>query len=507
MRVAPMGPNAVLVIVAPGEDVGSLWSALRLQAPMATEEVVAGAESVLVVSSGPIDPAEVTRISETTVAAADGPAPREHLLDVDYQGPDLLDVAAETGLTPGEVVARHVAAPYRVAFRGFSPGFPYLSGGDPALRVPRHSSPRRSVATGSVGLAAEWTGIYPRSTPGGWRIIGVTGATLFDPSAATPALLAPGDRVRFRAGPRRAIADAPSRATRPAVAKTDHLRVIDPGPFTTVQDQGRPGWAHLGVSRAGAADRRSAAYANSLVGNEPGAAVLEATLGGPLLRLGSDRVLAVTGARAELTVDGLPARQDAALALRAGCEIRLGRFRVGTRAYIAVQGGLDVEPVLGSRSTDTLSGLGPAVVGEGDVLPLGAATSPPPRAHRPPPGGALSPAGSVVVHFHPGPAYGIGAEIAEELATADFLVGSSSDRTGVRLEGTRPLVSATGTGELPSHGVVAGAVQVPPSGFPIVLMRNHPTTGGYPVAAIVDQAGVDLLAQCRPGTLVRFRPA
>lgn len=502
----------MLVVPDPGTDVRAVWSAIRANPPPGTEEVVAGAETVLVVTSDPGARERLSALASRPVPSATG---REHVIPVEYRGADMQEVAAEAGLSVAEVAARHAQGRYVVDFMGFSPGFPYLSGGDPALQVARRSSPRRSVPAGSVALAARWTGIYPQATPGGWRIVGRTDAVLFDPGAAVPALLQPGDRVRFRPVARVAAAPPvradPATSEPPATTGVAYVRVLEPGPLTTVQDRGRVGWAHAGVPRAGALDQASAAAANRLVGNTPHAAVLESTLSGPRLVLGTDRVVAVTGARADITVDGMPARQDTPLYLRAGSELAVGRFRAGVRAYIAFAGGVAVAPVMGSRSTDTLAGLGPPAVAAGVALPLGR-----PSDTAPAPGSRATPArartgvipptdGVVSVRFQAGPGYGFEAELGAALIEREFVVAPSSDRTGVRLEG-RPLPAATDA-ELPSHGMIAGAIQLPSGGQPIVLMRNHPTTGGYPVIGVVDPDGVDALAQAPAGTRVHLQMA
>ena len=507
MRITPVGDLAVLVDVESLEEVHVLWRNLRSSPPAGTEEVIAGARSILATfQAGTNLAAAVESIRTTTVSSERvSVTPNRIEIPVVYDGPDIDDVAALSGIAPSVVEARHSDPEYTVAFLGFSPGFAYLIGGDPSLRAPRLPSPRRSVPAGSVAVASEFTAVYPQSTPGGWRIVGRTDASMFDPSRPEPSLLAPGDLVRFKqvkeVGP-----FPPWRQDLGPPVSGDCFTVVDPGPLTTVQDVGRIGWGHLGVPRAGAADRRSAAFANSLVGNDPASAVLEATLTGPLLRLGCDRLVAVTGARATVTVDGIPARLDTALPLPAGSELGVGNFRSGLRAYLAFAGGVDVGSVLGSRSTDTLSWLGPPPLRAGDALPLGR------------PLGAASGAGDPAFRSFPcagdlirvravrGPRDGwIGPRGMETLYESVFEVDATSDRTGIRLKG--PVVDVDRTEELPSEGVVAGAVQVPPGGSPIVLMRNHPTTGGYPVAAVVDEHGVDLLAQARPGVRVKFELA
>lgn len=276
------------------------------------------------------------------------------------------------------------------------------------------------------------------------------------------------------------------------------------GPSTTVQDLGRPGWAHLGVPVSGAADSRSLRRANVLVGNDPGHAALEATLLGPELEFEADAVLAVTGAECALRLDGRPAPWDAPVQVPAGSLLRVGPLRRGARAYVAFAGGVDVAPVLGSRSTDVLSGLGPEPVRDGDRLPLGPVLSPrAPRASR---GATPRPtplAAAPVLRISPGPRrswFGPGA--VQALTASSWRVRPESNRVGVRLEG--PALPRTRPGELPSEGLITGAVQVPPVGGPVIFLADRPVTGGYPVLAVVEEADLPLVAQARPGSLVRF---
>ena len=280
---------------------------------------------------------------------------------------------------------------------------------------------------------------------------------------------------------------------------TRTLTVLEPGPLTTVQDLGRPGRAGLGVGRSGACDRSAAARANRLVGNPPDAALLEVTFGGLVVRAGADLLVVTTGARCAGAV-----AHDAPTLLRAGAELRLGVPASGLRSYLAVRGGIAVEPVLGARATDLLSGLGPPVVGAGDVLPVGSPSAPLPGVDLAPV--ADPPAGEVTVAVLPGPrADWFGDAGWAELTGQAWTVTSESNRVGLRLDGA-PLTRVR-TGELPSEGMAPGALQVPPSGTPVLFLADHPVTGGYPVIGYVDAADLDRCAQLRPGQPLRFRGA
>jgi biotin-dependent carboxylase-like uncharacterized protein len=275
---------------------------------------------------------------------------------------------------------------------------------------------------------------------------------------------------------------------------------------TTVQDLGRPGLAHLGVTGSGAADRAALRLANRLVGNPDSAAGLEITLGGLAVRAGAACTVAVTGARCPVAVDGVPQPRNAVLALPAGSRLALGPATAGVRAYLAVRGGIDVAPVLGSRSRDTLAALGPPPPVAGDRLPIGTEVAGWPLldvAPVPEPG-----PGPVVLQAVPGPwpdAWGAGALRA--LLETGWRVAADSDRVGLRLEGpgvTRGRTSAPGW---PSAGLVRGAVQVPPGGEPVLFLADHPVTGGYPVLACLLDADTDRAAQLRPGQGVKLRLA
>ena len=292
---------------------------------------------------------------------------------------------------------------------------------------------------------------------------------------------------------------------------TRALEVLRTGPLVTVQDRGRCGLAHLGVSRAGAADRTASARAGRLVGNAPGAAGLEVLLGGLEVATTAPLVLALSGADCPLTLDGRPVPAETALELRAGQRLALGAARGGLRAYLAVRGGLAVPPVLGSRSRDTLSALGPEPLRVGDLLPVGPPTGPdveerPPLDQVP----VAAPAGPdevVVLRALAGPRQDrLDPASAGRLWEQTWHVSPRSDRIGVGLEGP-PLGLAAGAAELPSEPLVRGAVQLPPGGLPVAFLADHPVTGGYPVVAVVLDADTDRLGQLRPGQPVRLRRA
>jgi len=278
------------------------------------------------------------------------------------------------------------------------------------------------------------------------------------------------------------------------------ITVVRAGPLTTVQDRGRPGWAHIGVAPSGAMDRDALAFGNRIVGNDPAAAALEATLVGPSLRFRVPALVALTGAESNATVSGHPAAANALVRVAPGEVLELRGLVAGVRAYICVRGGIDAEPALGSRSTDLMGGLGPPPLRDGDALRIGAEprTPPDPQAEAP-----TSPPGVPVLRVVAGPREDWFAPGAlEALCASTWRVDPASNRIGLRLRG--PKLERVNHGELLSEGLVTGAIQVPPSGQPIVLLNDHPTTGGYPVLAAVQSDDVALTAQLGPHSALRF---
>ncbi|KOX05095.1 allophanate hydrolase [Streptomyces sp. NRRL B-1140] len=280
------------------------------------------------------------------------------------------------------------------------------------------------------------------------------------------------------------------------------LAVVRAGALTTVQDAGRPGHAHLGVPHSGALDRPAADLVNRLVGNPPGRAVLETTLNGCAVRPRSSVTVAVAGAPCRVTVEGRPAAWGAPLRVPAGALLDVGPAVSGVRTYVGFAGGIAVEPVLGSRSTDLLSGLGPPPLADGTVLPLGRPVGVPARVDV---GPQPAPPAELVLRVTLGPRDGwFTPQAVRTFTSGAFRVSSASNRIGLRTEG--PALERARPGELPSEGMVLGAVQVPPDGRPVVFLADHPTTGGYPVIAVVRTADLPAAAQAVPGTPVRFVP-
>ncbi|MFE2376315.1 biotin-dependent carboxyltransferase family protein [Streptomyces sp. NPDC059398] len=280
------------------------------------------------------------------------------------------------------------------------------------------------------------------------------------------------------------------------------MEVVRPGALTTVQDLGRPGYAHLGVPRSGALDPAAHRLANLLAGNTADAATLETTVDGTAVRVRTDVTAAVTGAPCPVRIDGSPAAWGAPVRVPAGAVLDVGPAVGGLRSYVAFGGGIAVRPVLGSRATDVLSGLGPAPLDAGQFLPLGVPGETPDAVDAAP---LPAPPAELVLPLILGPrADRITDAALRALPEKGYRVSAASNRIGLRTEG--PPLERSGGAELPSEGMVLGAVQVPPDGLPVLFLADHPVTGGYPVIGVVPEYRLGAAAQAVPGTPVVFVP-
>ena len=507
---------------------GALSDAVRL-GQLSVTELIPAARTVLVrgafeqTDPGAFREYVAALLAERSAGSAQQMSPEVTTIDVVYTGQDLAAVAELTGLSIDDVVELHTASRFTVAFTGFAPGFAYLSGGDQRLTVPRRSTPRPRIPAGSVGLAGEFSGVYPRQSPGGWQLIGHTEHPMWDLSREQPAALVPGAEVRFRAVREQlstaaapaseAVAEAAAQQAdpQPLAANQPALTVLNPGLQSLVQDEGRPGQGHLGVSASGAADRGALARANRLLGNPAGAAALELRFGDFSARAETTLVAALTGAPRQATARGpLGTRElpfGAPFRLTEGETLELAAAERGVVTTLALRGGVVAPEVLGSVSRDTLAGLGPEALAAGDVVRVGLgrglqavreSLGDDPRL---PASGDLVTLGIVL-----GPRddwFSRGS--LERLTTQEWLVTPRSDRVGVRLEGDPLERSPQHEGlELASEGLVTGAIQVPPDGQPVLFHADRPLTGGYPVIGVVRAGDLDRVAQLPPGARVRF---
>lgn len=451
--------------------------------------------------------------------AAQAAAPAAIEIPVHYGGdlaPDLEALARQHRLTAAEVVHLHTAATYTVSFFGFAPGFAYLDGLPPELATPRHDVPRTQVPAGSVAIGGTYSAIYPQQSPGGWWLIGRTPRRMFRARSAPHAAFALGDRVRFRSVSRREFEDAAQLEDAAAAHDDDAaapppgrgLRIETAGLQTTVQDPGRFGLAHLGVSASGAADALALRIGNLLVGNDEAAAALEMTLVGASVVFECDAVIALTGAAFVARCDGVALPWWQSVRVRAGSRLEIGPAVSGARCMLCVRGGIDVAPVLGSRSTHVWSGIGGVggrALRRGDRVAIGASNTVDAGA-----GNSVDRAW-IESLYAPRPIRVTQAPQSEAFAraahdaldTAAWSVREQSNRVGVRLAGPALAVPA-GAALAASEGAALGAVQVPPDGQPIVLFVEHQTTGGYPKIANVCSVDLHRVAQLRPRDVVRF---
>jgi KipI family sensor histidine kinase inhibitor len=512
--VRKAGDRAILVECTSWREALRLTRELLTQPFRGQEEVIQGEVSVLVAFADDQSAREAqSRLREQATTELAPEPVREVRVDVVYDGPDLGDVEELTGLGRDGVARLHAETPWTVAFAGFAPGFAYLMAPHDELRVARRTEPRTRVPAGSVALGGPYSAVYPRESPGGWHLIGRSPTVMWDVSNDPPATLQPGDQVRFMP-----VRDAISLIPAPAhagdgdttAAESPALKIEKPGFHATIQDAGRPGFGHLGVGRSGALDAHSLDEANWLVGNPAGAAGIEIAPGGFECRAVGDLVVAVTGATTPLTIRGAdeqPAKLRTPFLLRDGERLAFGVPRAGFRSYLAVRGGVAVAPVLGSRSTDTMSSLGPLPLRGGVVLPVGADEIGEVWYHDEVPAEPAK-ADAVVLPVTLGPRDDLFSPAAiDQFLASTWTVTTAADRVGLRLSSTSGSLPMEAVGELPSEGMATGSIQVPPSGNPILFLNDHPVTGGYPVIGVVEAGALRFAAQLAPGDRVVFELA
>jgi KipI family sensor histidine kinase inhibitor len=403
-------------------------------------------------------------------------------------GPDLRDLAKKTKLSEKELIQIHSETEFTVAAIGFSPGFPYLAGLPKILSQPRLASPRK-VAAGSVAIANDQAGIYPFASQGGWLILGRTNRTLFDPHREQPSLLKSGDKVRFESVDHLDFTAPPAEATH----DTDgSIQILDPGPLSSIQDHGRYGRQHLGVSPGGAVDPTLATIANRLVGNPDNHAVIECTMAGPILLFHENTRVAWIGW--SHPDSGKP------VDIKAGDTVDL------SDRTIAVAGGIDVPLIMRSRSTDIraqFGGFHGRVLRSGDRLKIG-------QSNHGPTSGSWHVAWPQPNRQHIELRFirGMQADWFNQESYAKFTktfyqISPASDRMGTRLVGAKLILNEAK--EMVSQPVVYGSIQVPPDGQPIILMSERQTIGGYPQIGHVISADLPILARAWPGTQIQFR--
>lgn len=523
MRFLPVNRSTILVELADLDETLALQASLTLQPVVGIEESLPAAQTLML----RFDPERLSvealtdALSRRELTVGQRPTGPRVEIPICYDGEDLAEVARLAGLAVDELIRRHQHSEFTVGFCGFAPGFAYLVGGDPALHVARRPTPRARVPAGSVAIGGVYCGVYPRPSPGGWHLIGSTSMSMWDLARDPPALLRPGTRVRFveetasaattlaRTAAKAGI-DTPSDAPRELGAQLTILATTLP---VLVQDLGRPGYAHIGVSSSGAVDRAALQSANRAVDNPPELACLEISFGGLTIQCSGETRIAFAGATVPITVrrtsgELVSGVLNQPIDLEPGDCVQLGYPRRGVRSYLAARGGFETERVLGSASRDTLAAIGPEPLAKGAVLRVGS-----PRT----PASGNSADGSVTAMTLPASDDVVELDVVlgprtdwftEESVAVLFnqawRVTPQSNRVGLRLQGDLSLARGV-TKELPSEGVVHGAIQVPHDGQPVLLLADHPVTGGYPVIAVVAEHHLNLAGQIPPGARIRFR--
>ena len=440
------------------------------------------------------------------------PAEAHHRIPVAYGAhADREALERASGRSFDALVAEHAAARYTVAFIGFTPGFPYLLGLPPGLALPRRERPAARIPAGAVAIAGAQAGIYPSASPGGWWVLGITDAHLFDVRRDPPARLASGATVRFVPTPLEGLGPLPKAAPASPLAPEDAvLRIDDVWPSAaTLQAGPRAAVGHLGMAQAGALDRGAFEAAQEIVGASRRSAALELVVPHLTLEVVQPTTLVVTGGGAELRIDGRPADTWRAHALGVGARLRLrpapgrgaGAPSGGGTSYLAIAGGMRwpwpdaAHPdLLAVQSTDLRAGLGRALRSGDALASAGAPAAPRAWIGRP------RYAERAYLRLHPGPQHDVDA--LEALIAGRWRL-AARDRTGARLDGPRV---ALGRHDVVSQGVPQGAVQVPANGRPLVLLGDRGRTGGYAVPAVVDPRDLWQLAQAGPGSEVWFLP-
>ncbi len=452
-------------------------------------------------------------------------------------GPDLARIAAHTGLTEGEIIQKHTQQPYLIYMLGFISGFPYLGGMDSALDTPRLEIPRKRIEAGSVGIAGKQTGIYPESSPGGWNLIGRTALKLFDPSSPSPALLKSGDLLKFVAV--ETLSDSSDEVQNKVVSRVKGeeqykgdeqnkdegnqseiglqkdtpveawkqeatLEILSPGLQTTVQDLGRWGYQAIGVSSSGAMDGEALRIGNSLLGNSPEAAGLEILILGPQIKFLKESYFAITGAFMNPCLNGEAVDMYTTQKAKVGDELSFGVLEKGCRAYLTIEGGIDVPLVLGSRSTavnSKMGGYAGRALKIGDRLSVGQSMlSTPqmlPEAYRPIYGNEIR----LRVILGPQEDY-FTEDGIQTFLRSSYTVSQSADRMGYRLEGEQ--IAHKDSADIISDGICYGAIQVPGQGQPIIMLADRQTVGGYTKIAHVITADLDKIGQTQPGDRIYF---
>lgn len=466
-----------------------LANVLRRRFPRA--DIVVGGGVIVAVGNLRLD--DIAAI--VTNAPADEPrddaSRRNHVIPFVFDGPDIDDVSQAAGLAPDEIAQCLVTNPLTVELVGFLPGFGYLGPLDSRLVLPRRKAPRPRVLAGSLGIAGGFAGIYPFSSPGGWHLLGrAVGVTFFDPHRERPFLFAPGDHVRFEAiAPTDVLPAEPIKSAEKVPVPDNPALLVEAAPAcATIQDAGREGQLHSGMPPSGPLDPDTCAAANLAVGNDSSEAAIEIPLG---------RLVVRALRNLDVSLDG-----DEAVRLAEGDRFEISENNRAVR-YLAIRGGVDVPLVLGSRATlvaARVGGFSGRPLRKGDLLGIADRAV---RNHSSTSSAIAENADVVEIVIDAGPHLDRFATNALDVLLATiYRISTLGDRVGVRLDGDK-IPRQGGDSALPVP-MIRGAVQIATDGTPIVFGPDHPTTGGYPVLAVVRRLSWGSLARQRAGKAVRF---
>ncbi|WP_043971548.1 MULTISPECIES: 5-oxoprolinase subunit B/C family protein [Acinetobacter] len=516
MRFLSVNVDCFLIELTSLEETLALYNTLQNRPLNGIKDLVPAAKTILVFFN------EIETNFKTLVASIQSlkvdagfeRSGQEVIVPIRYDGEDLAQVAELQGLSVVDVIRKHQQSMWNVAFIGFAPGFAYMSSPDrPFTDIPRLTVPRKKIPAGSLGLAGRYSGIYPKDSPGGWQLIGTTSEKMWDLERQNPALLLPGMTVHFKDVTHRpTTVNIPQQITSTVEPKQSVplFSITAPSLQMLIQDEGRFNQTKLGVGIAGAMDVSAMHSANRLVGNPTDTPVIEVLNGGLKAKLQHAAVIAVTGAISKIRVkfaDGQTAdfASYQLIDLDDGDEFHIQPPTAGLRNYLAVRGGIEVQPVLDSASFDSLAVLGPEPLKLGDTIYQGRvkvtniSINEVAQLNLPKVGDLVEldiVMGPRTNWFEP--------DSIDLLCQQEWLVTNESNRVGLRLSGAEPLTRKI-SHELESEGACIGALQIPPSGQPVLFMNDHPLTGGYPVIAAVAKHHWDLVAQIPAGCWIKFK--
>lgn len=520
MRFLPVNETVFLTELSNLDETLALFDSLKAKPIIGIKELIPAARTIMVA----YDPMKVsltallTQIKQRDLFSKRAITSDIIEIKVRYDGEDIEDVADYLQLSRDELIDRHKAAEFMVAFTGFAPGFAYMTCSDPIFDVPRKKTPRTRIPAGSLGLAGRFSGIYPQASPGGWQLIGTTDTLMFDLQRQPASFLKPGDRVRFVQDTKPYVAqnhedDKKQLVATPLKAGKDLkplIKVQNTAFAIYFEDNGRPYQADQGISPSGAIDKSSFMAANHLVGNDCDEAVLEITFGSVEFEVLDNTTIAVTGADCAADIYTQNGKKIVLLANRPmavekGDIIKIAPANAGLRCYFAVRAGFHVDKIMASSSRDILANIGPQPIKAGDILYAGGKKPSTVVALNHSPSFAMPKSGDVVnIDVILGPrADWFTSEAVDLFLNQKWEITAQSDRVGNRLHGAQVLERKIND-ELPSEGTAIGSIQVPASGQPVLFLADHPLTGGYPVIACVAKHHIDLVGQLPVGAFIKF---